>query len=115
MYFFIQKIVEGAKFIDWLDLIAEYLHRGLINVNNYGPFFLSSYVIDILAASKDQDYLPHPPQVDDMPIYQYYSDLQENTLCKEFKQVNNVFLGKLVVELQGQENYRIPEEAMQLM
>ena len=82
MYFFIQKIVEGAKFIDWSDLIVENLHRGLINVNNCGPFFLSSYLIYILVTSKDWDYLPRAPSVDDMPIYQYYSDLQENTLCK---------------------------------
>lgn len=53
MYFFIQKIVEGAKFIDWADLIAESLHMGLIVVNNCAPFFLSSYLIYILAASKE--------------------------------------------------------------
>ena len=61
MYFFIQKIVEGVKFIDWSDLIVENLHKGLINVTNCGPFFLSSYLIYILAAFKDWDYLPHTP------------------------------------------------------
>ena len=48
-----------------------------------------------------------------MPIYQYYSDLQEVALCKEFKRVNDVFLGKLVFELQGHENDRLFEEAME--
>ena len=95
MYFFIQKIVEGVKFIDWSDLIAEGLHKGLINVTNCGPFFLSSYLIYILAASKDWDYLPHITWVDDMPIYQYYRDLQEDTSCKEFKKVNDVFFRKI--------------------
>ena len=66
-------------------------------------------------ASKDWAYLPHAPWVDDMPIYQYYRDLQENTLCKEFKKVNDVFLGKLVFELQGRENDRMSEEAMQVV
>ena len=40
MYFFIQKIVEGVKFIDWSDLIAESLHTGLIAVKNCASFFL---------------------------------------------------------------------------
>ena len=66
-------------------------------------------------ASKEWDYLPHAPWVDDMPIYQYYSDLQENTSCKEFKKVNDVFLGKLVFELQGRENDRMSEEAKQVV
>ena len=48
-----------------------------------------------------------------MPIYQYYSDLQEVALCKEFRRVDDVFLGKLVFELQGHENGRHSEEAMQ--
>ena len=34
-------------------------------------------------------------------------------MCKEFRRVNNVFLGKLVFELQGHENNRLSEEAMQ--
>ena len=50
-----------------------------------------------------------------MPIYQYYRDLQEDTVRKEFKKINDVFLGKLVFELQGRENDRMSEEAMQVV
>ena len=52
---------------------------------------------------------------DEMPIYQYYSDLQETVLCKEFRRVNDVFLGRLVFEVQGHENDRLSEEAMQVV
>ncbi len=75
MYFFIQKIAEGIKFIDWSDLIVENMHRGLIAINNCGLFLLSSYLIYILATSKEWENLPHTPWVDNMPIYQYYSDI----------------------------------------
>ena len=115
MYFFIQKIVEGAKFIDWSDLIAESLHMGLIAVKNCASFFLSSYLIYILEVSKEWEHLPHVPWVNDIPIYQYYNDFHEVALCKEFKMVNDVFLGKLVFELQGHENNRMSEKAMQVM
>ena len=71
MYFFIQKIVEGSKLIDWVEMIAENLHKGLVEVKNFGPFFLSSYLIYILAASKEWKNLPHAPWTDEMPIYQY--------------------------------------------
>ena len=98
--FFIQKIIEGVKFIDLSDLIAESLHMGLIVVNNCAPFFLSSYLIYILKESKEWESLLHTPWIDGISIYQYYNDLQETTLCKEFKMVNDVFLGKLVFELQ---------------
>ena len=48
-----------------------------------------------------------------MPIYQYYNDLQEFSLCKEFRRVNDVFLGRLVFKLQGHENDRLSKQAMQ--
>ena len=112
MYFFIQKIVEGEKFIDWADLIAKNLHKGLIAVNNFGPFFLSSFLIYVLATSKEWEGLPHSPWTDEMPIYQYYKDIKEAILCKEFRKVNNVFLQRLVFELQGHENHRLSEEAI---
>ena len=75
MYFFIQKIVEGDKFINWADLISEILHKGLVVVNNFGPFFLSSFLIDVLVASKEWEGLPHSSWMNEMPIYQYYKDL----------------------------------------
>lgn len=49
MYYFIQKIVEGDIFIDWADLIAEKLHKELLNVTNLTSFYMSSYLIYILA------------------------------------------------------------------
>ena len=61
MYLFIQKIVEGEKFIDWADLIAENLHRGLIIVISFSSFFLYSFLVYILAASKEWEGLPHMP------------------------------------------------------
>ena len=75
MYFFIKKIVEGENFIDWFDLIAEGLHKGLLVVSNFGSFFTSSFLIYILAVSREWEGLPHEPWVDDMTIYQYYTNL----------------------------------------
>ena len=114
MYFFIQKIVEGDKFIDWADLIAKKLHRSLVTVNNFGSFFISSFLIYVLVESKEWEGLPHFPWMDEIPIYQYNNDLQEVELFKEFRRVNDVFLGKLVIELQGHDNNRISMEAIQV-
>ena len=61
MYFFIQKIVEGSKFIDWVDLISKNLHKGLISVANFDPFFFSSFLAYVLVASKEWEGLPHSP------------------------------------------------------
>ena len=58
MYFFIQKIVEGDKFFNWADLIAENLHKGLVVVTNFGSFFLSSFLI---YQSREWEGLPHSP------------------------------------------------------
>ena len=58
MYLFILKIIEGEKFIDATDLIAENLHRGLIAVSSFSPFFLYSYLVYILATSKEWEVLP---------------------------------------------------------
>ena len=81
-------------------------------VNNFGPFFLSSFLIYVLAASKEWEGLPHSPWTAKMPIYQYYKDLQEAELCKEFMRGNDIFLGRLVFEIQGHENHRLSEEAI---
>lgn len=112
MYVFVQKIVEGDKFIDWVDLIAENLHKGLLAVSNFASFFLSSFLIYTLAISKEWEGLPHMPWTDEMTIFQYYKDLQANVPCKEFRRVNDVFLGRLVFELQRHENSRLSQESM---
>ena len=103
MYLFIQKIVEGEKFIDWVDLIAENLHRGLIAMSSFSSFFLYSFLIYILEASKEWEGLPHMPWTNEMTIYQYYNDIQASEFHKEFRRVNDVFFGRLVFELQGHE------------
>ena len=74
MYLFIQKIVEGEKFIDWADLIAENLHRGLIVVSSFNSFFLYSFLVYILVAYKEWEGIPHIPWTEDMTIYQYYKN-----------------------------------------
>ena len=58
---FIQNIIEGEKFIDWTDLIAENLHRDLVAVNNFSSFFLYSFPVYILEASKEWEGPPHMP------------------------------------------------------
>ena len=50
-----------------------------------------------------------------MPIHQYYHDLQEIELCKKFRTINDVFLGKLVFELQGHENNKLFDEGIQVI
>ena len=50
-----------------------------------------------------------------MLIHQYYHDLKEIEPCKEFRRVNDVLLGKLVFELQGHENNRLSDEAIQVI
>ena len=75
MYLFIQKIVEGEKFIDWADLIAKNLHKGLIAMRSFNSFFLSSFLIYILVASKEWEGLQHMPWTNQMTIYQYYKDI----------------------------------------
>lgn len=53
------------------------------------------------------------PWIEEMTIYQYYNDLHATESCKEFRRVNDVFLGRLVSELQGHKNLRLSEESMQ--
>lgn len=113
MYLFILKIIEGEKFIDWADLIVETLHKGLISVSNFSPFFMYYFLVYILAASKEWDKLPHMPWTEEMTIYQYYNDLHATKSCKELRSVNDVFLGRLVFELQGHKNHKLSGESMQ--
>lgn len=115
MYFFIQVLLAGEKFLDWVQVIAERLHEGLSNFVGMSSFYMSSYLFYILAYTRDWQGLNNQPWVDGMKVYDYYPLLQQQKYAKHFTRWNDVFAGRLAFELQGDVNKRMPAEAMELI
>lgn len=61
IYFFVQVVLFGDRFLDWSQVITERLHEGLSNFVGMSGFYMSSYLFYILAYTKDWHGLPNEP------------------------------------------------------
>lgn len=115
MYFYIQVLLAGEKYLDWEQVIAKRLHEGLGNFVGMSSFYMSSYLFYILAYTGDWKGLHNEPWVDGMKVYDYYPLLQQKKYAKHFTRWNDVFVGRLPFELQSDINKRMSIEAMELI
>lgn len=80
MYFYIQVLLLGEKYLDWAQVIAKRLHEGLSNFVGMSIFYMSSYLLYILACTRDWHGLHSKPWVDGMKVYDYYPLLQQQKM-----------------------------------
>lgn len=62
MYFYIQIVLKGSQFRDWVELIGSSLRdqlKGALNLKR--DIFMSSYLMYMVATTQDLQSLPHEP------------------------------------------------------
>lgn len=115
MYFYIQVLLSGDKYLDWVQVIIERLHEGLSNLVGMSSIYMSSYIFYILVYTKDWHGLLNEPWVDGMKVYDSYPLLQQQKHVEHIAKWNGVFAERLAFELQGDVNKIILVEAIELI
>lgn len=99
MYFFIQVTLDRNQFIDWGIVIAERLHEGLSNYLGMSNFYMSSYLLYMLAHVREWSGLSHVEWVQGMRIYDYHPILTLKGHVDDYLLWNDVFARRLIFEL----------------
>ena len=112
MYFYIQIGLKGSQFLDWEKLIAISLKdqlKGALNLKK--NFFMSSYLMYMLATTQDLQYLPHEPWTKNITIYNYCPSLHKDKALEDFRKVHDVFFGKLCFDMKSPSHYILSLES----
>ena len=92
MYFYIQIVLKGSQFLDWVELVASSLRsylRGYLSMKKY--FYMSSYLSYMLASTQYLRYLPHEPWAENITVYNYYLVLHRDKVLESFRKVHYTF------------------------
>lgn len=108
-------MLNGGAYLDWGQVIGERLHESLNRFAGMTGFFMSSYLFYMLTCTRDSNGLHHEPWIDGIKVYEYYPHLQEKKYVENFMRWNDIFIGRLVHELQGNINKRLTIEAMEFI
>ncbi len=112
-FFLVQIICSDTQYIDWVYEVSEHLSRALSAAKFYNSFYMSSFLIYMLASLQLWSGLPRIKNFpDDVKIYEFYPCLQLQNSYVEYIRVNDAFTMRLCREVQGCPKRRSNLEAM---
>lgn len=118
MFYYVEEISLGLKMINWAKLISDNLDVQLRNLERTRTFYMSSYVIYMLAKNIRYKGLICKGEVgnkrDQLKVYDWYPHLQLHEK-EHHRRVNDGFLMYLTRLLQGGTHKRLSKEAMALV
>lgn len=115
MYLFIQVTLDKNQFIDWGTIIAKILHEGLSNYCEIPNFYISSYLLYILAYVREWSRLFHDKWVQGIKIYEYHPHLTLKGHVDDYLCWNDIFVGRLTFKLQDNLHRKMSTEAVELV
>lgn len=119
MWYYIEEFAKGANIINWARLASDNLHEQLTNVEQTKTFYMSSYVVYILARYGKYKGLncraPVGPAEGQMLAYDAYPKLHLSNSVAHYRRVNDAFTMHIVRTLQGSTHIRLSKEAMKLI
>lgn len=118
MYYFIDEITSEVKMFNWSRMISNNLDEQLKNLESTKNFYMSSYVVYLLARSYKYFGLIYKGMVGngegEFRSYDCYPQLQLSEKS-HFKRVNDTFLMYITRILQGGTHQRLTREAKSLI
>lgn len=120
MFFYIDEIMDANGLIDWARLISHYLHEQLkdLKERKYQSFFMSSYVIYMLARRGGFDGLPAkgvtgcgPAQ---LKVHECYPQLHLHNVSS-YKLANDTFTMYLTRLMQKELHTKVSPQARALV
>lgn len=116
IYCYVQLVLEGKQYLDWVELIADSMREQLSMAKQFKQnFFMSSYLLYCLVCVKELVGIPKQLTEEDVPVYEFYPILQKDKALQDFRRVHNAFLGDLCHELKNMKAKRISEDTQTLI
>ena len=95
-----QVIFSDTQYIDWAYEVSENLSRALSAAKFYNSFYMSSFLIYMLASLQLWPRLPKIEDfLDDVKIYEFYPCLQLQNSYVEYIKINDAFTMRICREL----------------
>ena len=112
-YFLVQVICSDTQYIDWAYEVSDNLSSALRAAKFYNTFYMSSFLIYMLASLKLWPSLPRVENFpDDVKSYEFYPCLQLENSFVEYIRVNDAFTMRICRDLQGCPERRFNPKAM---
>ena len=112
-FFLVQVISSDTQYVDWAYEVSENLSRALSAAKFYNSFYMSSFLIYMLASLKLWPGLPRIENFqDDVKSYEFYPCLQLQNSYVEYIRVNDAFTMRICREIQGCLEQRFSPELM---
>ena len=99
-FFLVQVIYSDTQYIDWAHEVSENLSNALCATKFYNTFYMSSFLIYMLASLQLWPGLPRVENFpDDVKSYEFYPCLQLENSYAEYIRVNDAFTMRICREL----------------
>ncbi|KAH9306929.1 hypothetical protein KI387_011333, partial [Taxus chinensis] len=111
----ISMVCKGTQNINWAEIISMNLAEQLSNVQQTKKFYMTSYLMYTLAASRQWFGFSYIDAHKDDPVYAYCPQFTLETSNRNFRRVNDAFTMYVVRLLEGDTARRFSDEAMNLI
>jgi len=116
MYRYIEIILKGEQWMDWVEIIASSLRDQL----NYAKesrenFSMAPYLTYCIACVFDLTPLPHGVKNEEIIVFQYFPLLEKDKALENFRKVHDVLMENMYVSLMKAPMPRLSPKAQRLI
>ena len=100
MFRYVEIILKGEQWMDWVENIATSLRTQLKNAKeSCEGFYMASYLTYCIACTCDLTSLPYGIWNEEMTVFQYCPSLQRDKVLEDFCKVHDVLLDNIYTSL----------------
>lgn len=119
MFYFIEEILEGKTKFHWEKVISDNMHQQLMEVKKTSLSFMTSYLVYLLAEKFPYKGLfcvkDLGTKQGQLKLYDCYPQLQYRNFEREYKRVNDAFIGHIIKLLGGDFERRVTHNKLVFM
>lgn len=112
-FFLVKVICIDEQYVDWMQLVREFISSALQSMKIFNSFHMSSLLIYMLASLQIWPGLPYIQNyTEDVKVYDFYPCLQLHNSYSEYVNVNDALTMRICRELQGCPERRFSPKAI---
>ena len=112
IYKYIEIILKGEQWMDWVEIIACSLRTQLKRAKeSREDFYMASYLTYCIACTCDLTSLPHGVWNKEMIVFQYCPSLQKDNVLEDFRKVHDVIFESVYMSLKKTQMPRLSPKA----